>query len=472
MLAPRPRAHLTAPSGWLNDPNGLIHWRGEYHVFYQYNPFSTSWDAPHWGHAVSTDLVTWRQLPIALRPTAGGPDTDGCFSGCMVDDGGDGPLAVYTGVRNGEGGEVQSTCLARAADGLRQLVPHDSNPVIAGPPDAEATEGFRDPFVWREGDGWHQIVGSGSRETGGIVYYYRSADLVDWEYAGVFHRGLASPGDPMDTGVMWECPQLVLGADADILIVSVHDHLDIGRRKVVGFSGRRVGDGFKESGIDLVDHGSAFYAPAITVDAVGRTLMWGWIQETQSAAGQAQQGWSGALTLPREVWIDEVGGLRSRPVAEVAGLRQRVLLDEHVEVELGKRADVLSSARHAWIEFTVDLRQADSVELHVLSDPSGRESTVLSYDWLAAELVLDRSTSTLSPEAITAAERAPLTVHDGVLHLDVIVDGSTIEIFAQDRVALTSRCYPTLPESTGVAISAPSGSVAADIKIWELRSAI
>jgi beta-fructofuranosidase len=93
MHSNRPRVHLTAPSGWLNDPNGLIQWRGRFHVFYQYNPFSCSWGPPFWGHAVSDDLVTWQQLPIALRPTPGGPDQDGCFSGCIVDDGSGAPVA-------------------------------------------------------------------------------------------------------------------------------------------------------------------------------------------------------------------------------------------------------------------------------------------------------------------------------------------------------------------------------------------
>ncbi|WP_165368194.1 glycoside hydrolase family 32 protein, partial [Phytoactinopolyspora endophytica] len=413
MLDPRPRAHITAPSGWLNDPNGLIHWRGEYHVFYQHNPFSTSWDAPHWGHVVSTDLVTWRHLPIALRPTTGGPDTDGCFSGCMVDDGGDAPLAIYTGVRNVGDELVQSTCLARATAGLRQLVAHHANPVVPGPPDSEATEGFRDPFVWREDDGWHQLVGSGSHRSGGIVYHYRSANLVDWECTGVFHRGLANPGDPMDTGIMWECPQLVRGLDADVLIVSVHDDSDVGRRKVVALSGRREGDAFKESGVDIVDHGSAFYAPAVTVDAAGRTLMWGWIQETQTSAGQMHQGWSGALTLPREVWIDESGALCSGPVAETSGLRTTLLLDKRVELAAGEHDSLLSDGAHAWVELTVDVSRGHGVELHVLSDPAGRESTIVRYDHAAEELVLDRSRSTLSSEAITTRERGPLTVTDG-----------------------------------------------------------
>src|SRR5262252_8828914 len=84
----RPQYHFLPPANWMNDPNGLIQWRGRYHMFYQHNPLAARFGPMHWGHAVSDDLVHWRDLPIALAPTPGSPDADGCWSGCIVDDGG------------------------------------------------------------------------------------------------------------------------------------------------------------------------------------------------------------------------------------------------------------------------------------------------------------------------------------------------------------------------------------------------
>ena len=472
MRVHRPHAHLTAPSGWLNDPNGLIHWRGEYHVFYQYNPFSCSWQTPYWGHAVSADLVNWQQLPIAMRPIPGGTDADGCFSGCIVDDGSENPLAVYTGVRGDVPTRIEATCIARATDGLRQLVQHDANPVIPGPPDEEATEGFRDPFVWFENDRWQQIVGSGRSDEGGIVYHYQSDDLASWDYVGVFHRGVGKPGDPFDTGVMWECPQLVRGPVSDVLIISILDQRDPSRRKVVGISGRRTDGNFEETGLQLVDHGSAFYAPAITVDQSGRTLMWGWITEAITEAAQERQGWSGALTLPREVWIDDAGQLRSRVAHEAHALKETVLLREELRLVSGEHRRLPAKQAHLWIELEADLSHADGVAVEILADPAGRETTTIVYDRLEGELTLDRRRSSLSDHPTKTIERAPVTLDDGQLDLTVIVDGSTIEIFLGDRMAMTSRSYPTLPESCEVVVEAFAGPVTGRVELWELPHAI
>src|SRR6476659_2902008 len=109
----RPGYHFLPPANWMNDPNGLIHWKGQYHMFYQYNPEGPFHNKIHWGHAVSTDLVHWAHLPVALAPTLDSPDEDGCWSGCAVDNAGV-PTLVYTGVR----GEDQLPCVATGDDDL------------------------------------------------------------------------------------------------------------------------------------------------------------------------------------------------------------------------------------------------------------------------------------------------------------------------------------------------------------------
>lgn len=123
----------------MNDPNAPVWFQGEYHMFYQYNPKAAQWDTMHWGHATSPDMLHWKHLPIALAPTPGGPDKDGCFTGCMVVENGK-PVIVYTGVNP----EVQ--CLARSED-LKAWTKHPGNPIIAAPPPGIDTPGFRDPHV-------------------------------------------------------------------------------------------------------------------------------------------------------------------------------------------------------------------------------------------------------------------------------------------------------------------------------------
>ncbi len=147
----RPRYHFLPPAHWMNDPNGLIQWRGKYHLFYQHHPYGPLWANMHWGHAVSSDLVHWEHLPIALAPTPGSPDQDGVYSGCAVDNDGV-PTIIYSGVR----GKDQLVCLATADGDDENLVTWrkwPGNPVIPERPANLDILQYRDPSVWREADG-------------------------------------------------------------------------------------------------------------------------------------------------------------------------------------------------------------------------------------------------------------------------------------------------------------------------------
>ncbi len=187
----RPEYHLLPPHNWMNDPNGPIWWKGKYHLFYQLNPHAAVWGDMHWGHAVSTDMVHWHHQPIALAPTPGGPDSEGCFSGsAVVMDGV--PTFIYTGVQNAP---PESVTLRDGNDKLRETqllaTAQDDNllhwkkledPIIASPPSGMAVTGFRDPCLWRESGTWYLGLGSGERGKGGCVLLYRSQDLRHWTY--------------------------------------------------------------------------------------------------------------------------------------------------------------------------------------------------------------------------------------------------------------------------------------------------
>jgi beta-fructofuranosidase len=160
----RPIYHFLPPSNWMNDPNGLSQWDGQYHLFYQYNPLAARWGVIHWGHAVSADLVHWADLPIALSPTPGGPDADGCWSGCIVNNGGV-PTMLYTGLR----GTAQRPCLATSADGLLTWHKYPGNPVIAEPPADVDVLDFRDHCIWQEDGDWYQVIGGKIDGVGGAA---------------------------------------------------------------------------------------------------------------------------------------------------------------------------------------------------------------------------------------------------------------------------------------------------------------
>ena len=214
----RPQYHLLPPHNWMNDPNGPIWWKGKYHLFYQLNPHAAVWGDMHWGHAISPDMVHWHHEPIALAPTPGGPDSEGCFSGSAVVFNGV-PTLIYTGVQNAppqlvtihDGSDKlrETQLLATAEDDSMLHWKKLAQPVIASPPAGITVTGFRDPCPWREPDGWYLGVGSGVRGEGGCVLLYKSEDFRHWQYLHPLATGKPNglkATNPCDSGEMWECP--------------------------------------------------------------------------------------------------------------------------------------------------------------------------------------------------------------------------------------------------------------------------
>jgi beta-fructofuranosidase len=444
----------------MNDPNGLIQWHGRYHLFYQYNPSGVFHGTIHWGHAVSKDLVRWQDLPLALAPTVGGPDKDGVFSGCAVDRDGV-PALVYTGVHP----EVQ--CLAEAVDptgpNLTAWRKHPGNPVIAQPPAGLDVQGFRDPFVWREVDGWYCAVGSGTRDEGGLVLLYRSPDLIHWEY---LHQLWQS--ETGETGSIWECPNFFPIANKHVLLISSLPLL-----KVFCFVGEYRGHRFIPERSGVLDEGGCLYAPQLMLDERGRRLMWGWLRENRDAQAQMAAGWSGVMSLPTEVSLLEEGTLCMRPVAELTALRGRHKQFGHAALQSreDKRFDSIAGNRLE-IQAVLGLGGARQVGLHLLESPESLERTSIVYDGQRQELTVDRERASLDPNTVRDIRRIPLRLAAGaLLTLRVFIDGSVLEVFANDRVCLRSRVYPTRADSRGVRPFADGGTAKLEsLDIWEMRS--
>lgn len=301
---PRPSYHFLPPDNWMNDPNGLIYWNGRYHLFYQYNPVEPVWGKIHWGHAMSEDLVHWQDMPIALTPTPDSPDENGCWSGCAVDHDGVATI-LYTGV-TGENHENQTVCIATSTDDdLATWEKYPQNPVIAAPPDEFAGCGFRDPYVWKGRDGeWFMVIGAGKKGGGETVLLYRSEDLYNWRY------WLPLVVSTAQNDFIYECPNFFRLGDDDkfVLIVSVMElsHVEY-------FVGLWWGNNF------IIEHHGRLgtpplYAPLTFKDALGRRLMFGWLQETRSETEMRTAGWSGSMSLPMELTLPDEKHLALTPV--------------------------------------------------------------------------------------------------------------------------------------------------------------
>ena len=287
----RPGYHLAPPAGWMNDPNGLVYFRGEYHVFYQHHPFDPNWGPMYWGHAKSRDLVRWEHLPIALAP-GDTFDCDGCFSGSavVIED----TLAlIYTGhTWLGKVGDelniCQVQCLATSTDGTHFV---KQGAVIESAPEPGIMH-FRDPKVWRDGEYWYLIAGARRGDTP-LLPLYRSRDLREWQFLSYALSGST------DEGYMWECPDLFPLGDKSILLLSPQGMQPRGYDWQNKYqTGYRIGTLDSEwhfQGGDFIelDNGHDFYAAQTFIAADGRRLLWGWLDMWDSPMPSKAHHWCG-----------------------------------------------------------------------------------------------------------------------------------------------------------------------------------
>ena len=201
----RPAFHVTGGIGWINDPNGFSCYKGEYHLFFQYHPYSTKWGPMHWGHVKTRDFVTWERLPIALAPDTA-YDEGGYFSGSAIEMPDGRQLLMYTGVHrlrreDGVVEEYQTQCIA-VGDGV-DYEKYEGNPVLTAkdlPEDGNPLD-FRDPKIWRDEDGTYlSVVGNRTTDGSGAIRLFESEDCLHWNYAGTIDRC------NNEYGRMWECP--------------------------------------------------------------------------------------------------------------------------------------------------------------------------------------------------------------------------------------------------------------------------
>lgn len=437
-----PTVHLRPPRNWVNDPNGLVFHDGFYHVFFQYNPHGAEHRDIHWGHFRSRDLVRWELLPVALTPTPGGDDADGCWSGNAISDNGR-ILAFYCARRDDRWWQPVTT--AESRDGGHTWTKQPL-PLLAQPP-ADTTM-YRDPYVWHQDGRWRMLVGAALTDGRGATFLYESPDLQVWNPRGPLHAGAV--GGPIG----WECPQYATFGDRSLLIVSQW-HPDRGPQNVVAYTGYERNARLNAGDPVPLDHGPDFYAPALLKAADGRWLLWGWTPEARTAEWVFEAGWAGALTLPREVSLAEDGTLRQRPARELLALRtRRVLRHTGQAGELGE----VSRA------FDLNATLTAGTGLRLDTSPDGTEHLDIRFE--PGRVLVDRNHASQDARAAGGTYTLPCPHTGDALDVRVVVDGSIAEIYLSSGQALTLRFYPTG--------SAPwrlttTGAGHTTVEAWDLR---
>lgn len=426
----RPQFHYSAPHGWLNDPNGLVYFEGEYHLFFQHHPDDVVWGPMHWGHAVSQDLIHWATLPIAMFPDEHGT----MFSGCVVVDADNtsglvpegGLVAVYSY-------DTQTQGVAYSRDGGRTWHKYTGNPVLpALKPD------FRDPKVFWHEDCWVMVIAAGNR-----LMLLRSGDLLHWEVLSEF--------DGSAHGGIWEVPDLfpmeLEGDTKWVLVVSVNPTAPAGgggtRYFIGSFDGHTFTDVYPDQTL-WFDWGADNYA-GTTFSSISdkRRLFIAWMNNWAYADIIPTSVWRGTMTIPRELSLVRTAqGIRlaQRPVSTLDNLRQSIGDWEKLIVDGRVTLDNLNG-RTLDIECEFESMNAERFGLDLFVSETSRIR--IAYDVETLQLVFSRPNAGIHD--FNPLFSAPLTLVDNRLRFRVLVDRSSVEIFANGGLlTMTSQVFPEL----------------------------
>lgn len=438
----RPVYHFTPAYGWMNDPNGMVYKDGEWHLFYQYNPYASVWGNMHWGHAVSRDLIHWEHLPVAIAPDGIGT----VFSGSAVVDkdntAGFGPgaiVAVYT-----SSGDAQIQSIAYSTDNGRTFKKYPGNPVLTSD-----QANFRDPKVfWHEGRRcWIMILAVG-RE----VRFYSSANLKEWRYESSFGSEYGN-----HDGV-FECPDIlelpVEGTDEKkwLIIVNINPGGPAGGSATQYFVGEF--DGFRftcESAPETtkwMDWGKDHYATVSFSNAPGgRSVVLAWMSNWQYAGAVPTRQFRSANSIPRDLSLYQEGKehfVKVTPSPEVEAMRQAPLRKAVGSVSGSKGfKGLLPDIFEMEVAFTPKSAKVFSMEF---SNDLG-EKVVMTYDLNRLEFVMDRAESGICDfsEDFPVATPAPIA-RKKQYKLRIFTDKCSIEAFdAQGRMAMTNLVFPAEP---------------------------
>lgn len=484
----RPVYHYTPAKNWVNDPNGLLYYKGEYHLFYQYDANSTMHEEMSWGHAVSTDLVHWQELPLAIPAN----DDEQIFSGCLVVDENctsnlcnpaDTPVlvAVYTSWKK-QADHIQSQHIASSTDLGRTWTKFQGNPVL----DENALE-FRDPkVIWMEQTSeWLMLV---QQSTLHYLMFYKSTNLKDWTRVGQFPAEGEQAGS---TAGVWECPDMFwLPLDGDpnnmkaVLIVNINPGNPNGGSAGQYFVGHFNGTAFVNESPSTetkwLDYGMDYYA-AITWANVpeNKRISIGWMANWEYTQQTPNLTWRNSFSVPRELKLKTVRGkptLTQLPVTTLDTLRQGpVIQGDRKTIQGGDYdGDVRITGRAVDIQVKFVNQDGDNTqEFGVRVHAGENQQTLIGYDVRKKQVFIDRTKSgdVSFNDIFPGRHSADLPLTNNALSLRILVDHSSVEVFAGDNgeVAITDIVFPN-EGGNRINFYAQNGTVLIEeYSIWKMK---
>lgn len=444
----RPVFHFTPQEKWMNDPNGMVYYAGEYHLFYQHNPFQSVWGPMHWGHAVSKDLVNWEELPIALYPD----NLGNIFSGSIVVDknntsgfksGSESPLvAVFTHQNPTNNKQTQS--LAFSNDKGRTWTKYENNPVLVNNDKID----FRDPKVsWHEEtQKWIMVTAAGDE-----IMFYSSPNLKDWEYKHSFGKAVGAHGG------VWECPDLFKikdenGQETWALLVSINPGGPNGGSGTQYFLGDFDGETFTSSQPETLwlDYGTDNYAGVTwNNEPDARNLFMGWMSNWTYAQNVPTYSYRSAMTFARTLHWQNINGksiiVSKLPTELVYVIGSTLIESTSVSKDFKLLDDETLGNGKFYLETNLDFTAINNAKIKWGNKSS---SVDIEYNKINGELILNRSESgfkfnNLNGNIIKCPYVLP---NSNQLKISILVDKSSMEIFLNDgERVITALIFPLSP---------------------------
>lgn len=436
----RPAFHLTAPVGWINDPNGFSIFQNHYHMFYQYHPYSDQWGPMHWGHAISDDLMTWKELPVALAPDQE-YDSFGCFSGTALETK-EGHVLFYTGVKQDGDDVYQNQCVAIGDGTHYQKV--EANPVLCGSdlPHGYSQADFRDPkLLYQDGHYQALIAGKNDKDQPAIILC-ASPDLRNWHYVRDIAYDINS-----NLGKVWECPDLFSLDGSDILMLSIQDMSqgpEFHNGNIAAYMIGHYDETFHSDGLFSLDDGLDFYAPETIETKDHRRIMIGWLQNWDSFPKPANQKWANMMSIPRELHVVD-GHLTQQPVKELNAYHGDYRVYEHYSL-LG--TTTLPGVSGRYLDMRVTLHNAADLEIQFAKDDTHH----ISLAYRNQMLVLDRAYSGMVRDSLAHRE-VRVKYPQKELQLRIILDRNSLEVFVNRGEQVLSMTFYTPLEAEGISFT-------------------
>ncbi|HIY02796.1 MAG TPA: glycoside hydrolase family 32 protein [Candidatus Blautia faecipullorum] len=466
----RPCYHVTGGHGWINDPNGFSYYKGEYHLFYQYHPYSNIWGPMHWGHVVSRDLITWERRPAIMAPDESYDDA-GCFSGSALEMSDGRHLLMYTGVKrviepDGSERHYQTQCMA-TGDGT-DYVKYEGNPVLTvkDVPEGGSPVDFRDPKIWQDTDGKFYAVAANATEDGNsAILLFESEDAFHWSFCNVLDRSSKKLGG------MWECPDFFELDGRHILFVSPMEMMPEGLKYHAGhctlcISGSydKESRSFSREAVQPIDSGIDFYAPQTMLTPDGRRVMVAWMQ-SWSNTKFVPKGvkYFGQLTVPRELSFRD-GKLIQKPVRELEAYRGERVCCRQTEIS---QETSLEGIRGRVMDMTIRLKVNGEFQEFCMKFACGEEYyTSVTYDPAEEVLCVDRSHSGYLYD-IVHSRKLRVSPMNGEVTLRCLADRFSLEIFINDGSQTASVTLYTPLSADGITFAA-KGKATIDIEKYNL----